>query len=270
MKYIERMVDTPFGDEIIEVALSHPPLIRVIAQLRFPPVASIANPDFIAPFQEKLRSDYPVLRKDQELGLIVGPDGVASQPTNAVVWRLNDKQENWRFSFAASFLALETTSYSNHTEFNDRFIVALEALSALIHPAIYDRLGLRYINRVQGSDRMSRLPKLVRPELLGFIGVDIGKNASIAHSVLQTQFDVEGTGLLVRAMQLPRGTTIDPAIVPVPEPSWILDFDAFTTKPQDFGVKEVAHELRRLAFRSYRLFRWSVTDEFIVECGGNL
>lgn len=262
------MIDSPFGDEIAEVTLPRPLLVRVVAQVRFPPVASLANQDFIAPFQEKLRHEYPILRKEQELGLVIGPNGAASQPTNGIVWRLAQKDEVWRLSLSANFLSLETTGYSNLPEFSGRFVEALEALSALTRPVIYDRLGLRYINRVQGSDRLSRLPKLVRPELLGFLGVDIG-TATITSSVLQTQFDIEGSGLLVRAIQLPKESTFDPALIPpISEPSWILDLDAFTPKPEDFDIQQIANLLRQLAGRSYRLFRWSVTDQFIVECGG--
>lgn len=262
------MIDTPFGEEITEVTLPHSPLIRVVAQVRFPPVASLANQEFIAPFQEKLRRDYPILRKEQELGLIIGPSGAATQPTNGVVWRLAQKDEIWRLSLGANFLSLETTGYSSLPEFAGRFVLALEALAELAHPVIYDRLGLRYINRIYGNERLSRLPKLVRPELLGSLGVDVGK-ATITNSVLQTQFDIDDIGLLVRAVQLPKDSTFDPAsVTPISQPSWILDLDAFTPKPQDFDVKQIADLLQHLAARCYRLFRWSITDQFVVECGG--
>lgn len=262
------MIDSPFGEEITEVTLPHSPLIRVIAQVRFPPVASLANQEFIAPFQEKLRHDYPILRKEQELSLVIGPSGAATQPTNGVVWRLAEKEGVWRLSLGANFLSLETTGYSDLPEFAGRFVVALEAFAELARPVIYDRLGLRFVNRVYGNDRLSRLPKLVRPELLGFLGVNVG-SATITNSVIQTQFDLQGMGLLVRAVQLPKDSIFDPAVVtPISEPSWILDLDAFTPKPQDFDVKQIADLLRHLAARCYRLFRWSVTDQFVVECGG--
>jgi uncharacterized protein (TIGR04255 family) len=262
------MIDTPFGDEIPEVTLPHSPLIRVLTQVRFPPVASLANQDFIAPFQEKLRREYPILRKEQELGLMIGPAGAVSQPTNGVVWRLAQKEDSWRVSLGTSFLTLETNAYRNLPEFAERFVVALEALSELCHPAIYDRLGLRYINRIFGNDRLSRLPTLVRPELLGFIGVN-ASGATITSSVLQTQFEIEGVGLQVRAAQLPKDTTFDPVLMTsIAEPSWVLDLDAFTPKPQDFEVKQIAALLRNLAARCYRLFRWSITDQFVLECGG--
>lgn len=42
-----------------EVPLERAPLVRVIAQLRFPPIVSLGRADFIGPFQEAIRSRYP-------------------------------------------------------------------------------------------------------------------------------------------------------------------------------------------------------------------
>jgi len=267
MNYHMTMIDVPFGDAITEVVLPHPPLIMVLSQIRFPPVASVGKQDFIAPFQEAVRRDYPILRKDQEIGLIIAPAGVASAPANGVIWRLLDKEQVWRLSLAPNFVALETQRYNSHSEFSDRFAKALEALKSLINPIIFDRLGLRYVNRFHGA-QLPRLRELVRPELLGFVGVDIGRNVSIASSILQTQFEVEGAVLLVRGVNLGPGAAYDPTVPVLGEPSWILDIDAYTVKPEDFGVSHVVDLLRGFADRSYRLFRWSVTEQLIVECGG--
>jgi uncharacterized protein (TIGR04255 family) len=260
------MVNEPFGEPIAEVILAKPPLVAVLSQIRFPAVASIANQDFIAPFQEKVRKDYPVLRKEQELGLIVGPNGVATQQGNGVIWRLQDKEQIWRLSLAPSFVSLETKSYITRKDFIDRFMKALDALAALIDPPILDRLGLRYVNRFQDS-QLKRLREFIRPELLGFMGMQIGGAASVTTSILQTQFDVSGMGLLVRGVSLPPGMVIDPAIPAFSEPCWILDIDAFTQKQEDFKLPHIAELLDAFARTSYRLFRWSVTDQFISECG---
>jgi hypothetical protein len=46
-----------------EVPLKDAPLVRVIAQLRFPDSLSVGQRDSIAPFQEAIRAKYPVLRQ---------------------------------------------------------------------------------------------------------------------------------------------------------------------------------------------------------------
>lgn len=43
-----------------EVPLKSAPLIRVIAQVRFPPILSIEKQEFVASFQEAIRDKYPI------------------------------------------------------------------------------------------------------------------------------------------------------------------------------------------------------------------
>ena len=52
--------DTPLeGPPPPEVPLADSPLVRVIAQVRFPLIASVEKRDFIAPFQEAIRKNCP-------------------------------------------------------------------------------------------------------------------------------------------------------------------------------------------------------------------
>ncbi|MGD8207441.1 MAG: TIGR04255 family protein, partial [Thiohalocapsa sp.] len=63
--------ETPLtGPPPAEVPLSDAPLVRVIAQVRFPLVASVEKGDFIAPFQEAIRAEYPVLRPEQNRSVV--------------------------------------------------------------------------------------------------------------------------------------------------------------------------------------------------------
>ena len=60
------VIKDPFTDPPpVEVPLVNAPLVRVIAQLRFPLVAAIEQRDFIAPFQEAIRSSYPVRNRSR-------------------------------------------------------------------------------------------------------------------------------------------------------------------------------------------------------------
>ncbi|HOU92491.1 MAG TPA: TIGR04255 family protein, partial [Polyangiaceae bacterium] len=72
-----------------EVPLPDAPLVRVIGQVRFPPVLSLEKREFIAPFQEAIRSTYPVLRPEQTQGIVLGPQGVAPGPKQ-IAWRFSD------------------------------------------------------------------------------------------------------------------------------------------------------------------------------------
>src|SRR5436190_338463 len=96
-----------------EILLPNAPLIRVITRINFPTVVSIGKAEFIAPFQEALRSVYPVLRPEQALSLVfsnLGP-GTPQTPQTQTTWRFSDPDNAWRVSLASNFLAIETTKY---------------------------------------------------------------------------------------------------------------------------------------------------------------
>ncbi|MGA7328789.1 MAG: TIGR04255 family protein, partial [Rhodomicrobium sp.] len=64
----------PFsGPPSAEVPLPDAPLVRVLAQVSFPQIFNIAKADTVAPFQERIRGEYPltqpeVLHTVQSLG----------------------------------------------------------------------------------------------------------------------------------------------------------------------------------------------------------
>lgn len=249
-----------------EVALPKAPLVRVIAQLRFPLIVSIEKRDFIAPLQEALRSSYPVLRVEQTQGIVMGPQGVS--PINPqTTWRFNDLTEKWRVSLAPDFVALETTAYVSRKDFIDRFRVVVDALAKHVQPMQTDRLGIRYIDRLE-ADALNGVNKLVRKEILGVL--DTPLSASVRHTLSESLLELPNDALMIlRYGQLPPGQTVDrAAIEPVDHASWLLDLDVFTQKSKPFDPAAVIEEVRSFAERSYAVFRWAVTDDFLRLFGG--
>jgi uncharacterized protein (TIGR04255 family) len=250
-----------------EVPLAKAPLVRVIAQVRFPLVVGVERRDFIAPFQETVRETYPVLRQEQTQGVLVGPAWVTPVP-GQTAWRFSDVDGRWRLSLTPDFLALETTSYKRRSDFLLRLRDALIALDRHIEPQIVDRLGVRYIDRIVGDD-VREISGLVRSQVSGISGTDAA--AHMLHSLCESVFALDGARVLARWGQLPAGSTVDPtAIEPTDEVSWILDLDMFTTAPAPFVVEGVLGEARRFAERIYTFFRWAVTDEFLRRFEGEV
>ncbi|MCE9583617.1 MAG: TIGR04255 family protein, partial [Planctomycetes bacterium] len=132
-----------------EVPLANAPLVRVIAQVRFPLVVAIERRDFIAPFQEAIRAKYPVLRQEFAQPVVMNMSGLASGQ-GQTAWRFLDVTGAWRVTLTADFLALETTSYKSRSDFLDRFRQLIVALDTHVEPKVMDRLGVRYIDRIQG------------------------------------------------------------------------------------------------------------------------
>ncbi|HTR55632.1 MAG TPA: TIGR04255 family protein [Kofleriaceae bacterium] len=261
------MIKDPFTDPSpAEVPLANAPLVRVIAQLRFPLVASIEQRDFVAPFQEAIRATYPILRQEQTQQLLFGANIAAPVRSANTAWRFNSEDGHWRVSLTSDFLALETTKYTSRNDFLKRLEMVVAALAQQIDPKLIDRLGVRYVDRISG-DALAEIGKLVRPEVRGLSGTLAA--SSVSHSITETIFAKEDVQVLVRWGQLPPNVTVDPAAIePFEAPSWILDLDMFSSKPRSFSTDAVIADTRRYMERLYTFFRWAVTDDFLRHYGG--
>jgi len=241
----------------------------VIAQVRFSPILAIQKPEFIAPFQEAIRSTYPVLRREHAQGLALGPNGVAAAQKQTT-WRFGEIDGAWRVSLVPEFVALETTSYTSRSDFIDRLKAVVEALQEHIDPALVQRLGLRYIDRVEG-DIVGDIEKLVRKEMLGLMATSLSKSNRVQHAISETLFELPDNQerLMVRWVRIPPQGTIDPdAIEPIDMPSWVLDIDMFSGEERPFSTDAIVTDALRYAKRIYAMFRWAVTDEFLLRYGG--
>lgn len=251
----------------VEVPLKDAPLVRVIVQLRFPEILSVEQRDFVAPFQEAIRSTYSVLRQEHTQGILLGSGGVAPAKPQ-VAWRFSDTGGHWRVSLTPEFLALETTKYVSRSDFFGRLKSLAEALDEHMKPGQLDRLGVRYIDRITG-EAVDDIARLVRPEVRGITGTIAAAHA--VHALSESMFELTDARVLARWGCLPPGATVDPAAIePAKEKSWILDLDMFSATPMPFVVDRVVAEAQRYAERIYTVFRWAVTDNFLVRYGGKL
>lgn len=254
-----------------EVPLTKAPLVRVIAQVRFGQILSIGNADFIAPFQEAIRRQYPVLQPERTLLEIRGQGDVKAS-TSVTAWRFFDASKSWRASLAPDFLALEALegSYASRDDFIMRFERLLQALEQHIDPRVIVRLGVRYIDRVTGSN-LEDLPSLVYPEVAGVLASSLAGHAgqALSESIFLLPDD-EGR-LRARWGLVPANATVDPsAMAPIGDRSWILDLDAFVEMSKPLDVENVTKHARVFAERIYAFFRWVVTPEFLARYGGDL
>lgn len=248
-----------------EVPLDEAPLVRVIAQIRFPEILAVEQREAVAPFQAALKSTYPVLRETQIQRLVMGAEGFTG-PRPKTAWRFIDSDEAWSVTLSPDFLALETRKYESRADFVSRLGVVASALHEHFEPAKVDRLGIRYIDRITGDD-VDQIATLVRPEVRGVLGTLAADHA--LHSVCESVFGVDRAQVRTRWGRMPANATIDPAAIePLDEPSWVLDIDMYSTAPLSFDVETLTGEARRYAERIYTIFRWAVTDAFLERFGG--
>jgi uncharacterized protein (TIGR04255 family) len=258
-------LDSPFGEApILEIPLPEAPLVNVVAQMRFPKIATIGQQDFIAPFQEALRDLYPIMRAEQQFAVVLSPEGVTQQ-AQGLVWRLNEAEPGWSVVLCPDFLAIETPNYSSRDDFLGRWEYALQALDKLVHPVVFDRLGVRYLNRLTGSDSGQDLPQLIRPEVYGTLGIDVPSGEFIAN-FSNAHFRLDGPEMQARWGRLPAGAQI-PGVEPLDEPSWFLDVDVYVQEQRQFSIESAMSVSRHAADHAYRFFRWAVTNEFLRRFG---
>jgi uncharacterized protein (TIGR04255 family) len=252
-----------------EIPLPDAPLVRVIAQVKFPPVMAILQPDFIGPFQEAIRATYTDLSRID----IPNPEiqtalhgGVPQRILGP--WRFQTPEEGWMVSLAHDFVALEATTYSSRADFMNRLREILVALETHVGPRTVERIGVRYVDRLN-EDCLNDIATLVRPEVLGLTAhPHLG---SLALSITESVFALDGCQLTSRWGLVPANATYDPgAVEPRPVPSWVLDLDMFRIESRRFSVDEAISDANAFSERIYTVFRWAVTDRFLERFGGQL
>lgn len=244
-----------------EIPLPSAPLVRVIAQVRFPLNLSIENRSSMASLQEHLRDEYPVLAIDRRV------DQGERLP---LIWRFSDADNSWMASLGADFMALETSAYQSRKDFLARLERFLSAVGDHFDLRFSERLGVRYIDRIEDADT-GTIRQLIRAELVGLASTEAG--GAIHHAINDILLNVpsENAQLRARCAQLPPGVTIDPtAIEPIGKQSWLLDLDMFRAERHPFDAAALMDEAQRFAERIYTFFRWTVTDEFLRRYGGEV
>jgi uncharacterized protein (TIGR04255 family) len=261
---------SPFtGAELAEIPLPRAPLALVVAQIRFPVIASIASAEFIAPFQEALRAEYPIMRQEQQMALAFGPQGPIQQE-HGILWRLQEADAGWSVVLAPDFMAIETAHYTSRADFMARWDKAMNAVQALANPAVFERLGIRYVNRLTGDDATVNLPRLVRSEILGPLAIELPEASTADSSATQIHFKLNDLQMQVRWGRVPGGLLMAPGVQPVDESSFLLDLDVYMEGITPFDTTRITEISRTSADHAYRFFRWAVEDEFITRFGGQL
>lgn len=253
------------GPPPVEVPLPQAPLVRVIAQVRFPLLLTILNPTTVATFQEAIRTSYPILEEEQVRHLVLQP---ASTPElkDDRIWRFKDLSRSWRISLATGFVALETTAYHSRRDFLERLQAVVGAVEATLKPQEAQRIGMRYIDRLTGP-AVDRIADLIKPEVLGVAQTRIGGVAQ--HLLTEALFPAEEGQVRARWGHLPANATTDPeALEPIEQPSWLLDLDMFKAEARPFVADDLLAPATSFAQRIYSVFRWMITDEFLRFYGG--
>ena len=257
--------------EVERVPLARAPLALAVCQVQFPIVMSVAETAYLAPFQRAVQAKYPIAsRVGPEAQIQVSIGDVAASPLSTTnSWQFSDRDGTWQIVLTPTSLSIETRGYSDFDEFLARLREALEALTQHIQPAAAIRIGLRYINELRAEDTDWR--QIVSAPMLGPLAepafyAHTAQVAGVQQLVMRT---ADGIGLTIHQGLLPTGALVRPRQgKPSPNsPFYLLDFDVFREVPAPssfpMDVKRLCDDVSGFHDIVYRLFRWSITDDYL-------
>jgi uncharacterized protein (TIGR04255 family) len=254
--------------------LARPPLETVVFDVRFltqaaglPPEAGLRLREFVE------ASGWPVERLEQiqqhAMQVQFGPDQTPNPVVSAqgVGWRLIPPDGSWTATVVPGQAALQSTKYekweTEETGFRSLVAAVLEATEEVAVPSLYQRVGLRYIDRFvedsarRPSDWVGRIDSAVLGPLLqgGFGPLVIGA---------QQQLEL-GLGASRRAV-LRHGPFPDGAVHGAI--SYLLDIDVSDTSSSAFHVKAVLATADELNLDALALFQACICPDYLSELRG--
>jgi len=248
-----------------EVRLYRAPLAKVVMQVQYSRTPQLVTDGAEGLIAEAL-GRYPVRRRQITAAPNVVVNGQQLQLpgslTPGVALSFSDPKSTWQVTVTEAAVALETTDYSTRDDFCARAAEIFAAVASAALPPVVDRVGIRYIDRLTG-DALDKVPMYVIPGLSALVG-HVDSPLVLNHSITESQIEIDaGERMLVRSGLLPPGGAFDPALPAVPEQSWILDMDVFTTQAGfPFDADELIQRLERYAETAYAFFRFATTEAF--------
>jgi len=252
-----------------EMPLARSPLARVLSQVRFSPVLRIGTTDGVTAFQDQIRKTYPLFEPvpTQQMQIEMGADGPAIKSTPGMVWRFRDAENVVQLSLTTDTVTLEAMTYEGRDLFLARWIGVINQIESEFGPGLILRCGMRYVNRIVDGEWLTRLPEFVAGSLVGMAQPEF--RGFVSQTLSEASTKVAEGEMLLRWGVLARNTTIDPGILtPVPDESWILDIDVFSSLQRRYNSTEINQLFRDLSERAYTVFRHAITHDGLKFLGG--
>lgn len=252
----------PYGPNIPAVdreVFARPPLKAMLGQIRFPAILKIADLGSLGGFQDAIREDWPQFAQEQQLGILVGPQGLQEAGATRA-FRFTAADGMWSVLLTPDALTLEaglpTGRYTSYEEFSDRFSRVWVAFLEHFKPAAVVQQGLRYVDHIERELPPAAWATLVNPELLGPLATSLSDG--VVQAISDLRFQREDGVLAFKHGLVPAG--------PENKFGYLLDFDYFTQEQtDDTSVEAVVTRFDRYHEVIYAFFRWCVTDKALEE-----
>lgn len=249
--------------------LSNQPLTLVLAEFRFSDVLRIEG--HIPDIQEKIRKQYPVLKKSDHQTVQLADQAIKVHSTSQ--WLFTSTDQRSTVIIGHDRLVYITSDYDRFPEFCDRCFSTLEVIKEVVDPTLLLRIGLRYNDHIV-TDNPDQLAKCVDPQLLPNPKFN-SLGPAINHHRIDTSVQTSAGSLSIRSLFGKHGLIVMPDLsqaLPVelkdphgsPEASLLLDFDhSWTAKDPGipFELELAKEHLDSLHLTARQAF-WQVTTEY--------
>jgi len=254
--------------------LARPPLETVVFDVRFLAQTVSLTPESGLRLREFVEaSGWPVERLEQiqqhAMQVQFGPDQAPNPVVSAqgIGWRLIPPTGSWTATVVPGQVALQSTNYekweAEDNGFRSLLAAVLHAAEEVAEPSLYQRVGLRYIDRFvedttrRPGDWAGRIDSaMLGPLLQGVFG----------QLVIGAQQQLElGLGGSRRAV-LRHGPFTDGAVHGAI--SYLLDIDVSDTTSSAFDVKAVLSTADELNLDALALFQACICPDYLSELRG--
>ena len=193
----------------------------------------------------------------------LGPGGV-SQSVEVPVYQWSDVNQDRTVTLTPNYVTLSFLDYEGGYE---EFSRVLQGVLAIVVDAaavpVYDRLGIRYVNRIVEGTEAIKVDDLIKSAGLGLAAVESEpKRARLVESQTVGLYELNPGKLVARMGTLPPQQVPDPAIAPVDSESWVLDIDSFEEGRKSFTVDNVLSTTGRLADAARDFLQYITKDGF--------
>lgn len=246
-----------------QTQLSHSPLDVVVCQLQYDHNLAVADARTARALHDALggrRGPYPRVEQiqTQTVSIGVGPGGATpAVNTNPVGgWRFSNEERTWVIAVVPEHVSVETATYTTWEEFHDALATVLAAVAEHVDPSFEQRLGVRYIDRLEGAEieRLEGWRDIISDHLLGpVLHPGFGPVVQAAQQQLLLALDDDGSQCSFRhGLLAGPGSPAD----------YVLDYDLYREGTRNFDIEDALQAADRFNTYALQLFQASITTDY--------
>ena len=252
----------PFPD-IKRVRYKKNPLIKVICQLRYPPILRIDS-EVPSAFQDSIREHFPLYNENIELQqetavgikLQISPEVIKqlTKTGNIKSYEFSTADGVCRINLTRTFMSIFTSQYNKWEDFIMMFQPSIEALLKIYKPPFFTRIGLRYVDIFDRSKlgiSDSNWNELLKPQFIGLLSTEIGND--IKHSENIYEINLPDNISIVRiATSFVKNKNTK-------EQCYLVDSDFYF--PSRINNEDITSKLDFLHGEASKLIQWIITPK---------